>query len=117
MLRRVPGMAHTQGVKVPGAPGSGKRVADGKGVRREAESEGSRRQTLGPRDTNRIRRARWVRLRCKPKPDSCTEAVRVYAAGIEGKGACLTPGGLTGGKGRKRGRPTPEEGQRRQGRP
>jgi len=31
-------------------------LAKGKGVRREAESEGSRRQTLAPRNTNRIRR-------------------------------------------------------------
>ena len=77
----VPGMAHTQGVKVPGAPGSGKRVADGKGVRREAESEGSRRRNLGPRNTNRIRRAQGVRLPNKPKPDSCTEPADVDAAG------------------------------------
>ena len=94
-------MAHTQGVKVPGAPGSGKRVADGKGVRREAESEGSRRRNLGPRNTNRIRRTQGVRLLNKSKPDSCTEPADVNAAGSEGKGACLTPGGLTGGKGAK----------------
>ena len=78
---RLPGMAHTLGVKVPGAPGSGKRVADGKGVRREAESEGSRRRNLGPRNTNRIRRAQGVRLPNKPKPDSCTEPADVDAAG------------------------------------
>ena len=109
----VPGMAHTLGVEVPGAPGSGKRVADGKGVRREAESEGSRRRNLGPRNTNRIRRARRVRPLRRPKPHSCTESANVNAAGIEGKGVGLTPGGLTGGKGAKRGRPTPGQGQRR----
>ena len=32
-------------------------LAKGNGVRREAESEGSRRQTLAPRNTNRIRRS------------------------------------------------------------
>ena len=32
-------------------------LAKGNGVRREAESEGSRRQILAPRNTNRIRRA------------------------------------------------------------
>ena len=99
----VPGMAHTLGVKVPGAPGSGKRVAEGKGVRREAESEGSRRRNLGPRNTNRIRRTRRVRLPNKPKPHGCTEAADVNAAGIEGKGVGLTPGGLTGGKGEGKG--------------
>ena len=31
-------------------------LAKGNGVRREAESEGSRRQTFAPRNTNRIRR-------------------------------------------------------------
>ena len=53
---RVTGMAHTQGVRVSGAPGSGKLVADGKGVRCEAESEGRRGRNLDPRNTNRIRR-------------------------------------------------------------
>jgi hypothetical protein len=68
-------------VKVPSAPGSGKRIAKRKGVRREAESERSGRQTLGPRDTNRIRRTGRARLQDKPKSDSCTEALDVNAAG------------------------------------
>ena len=76
-------MAHTQGVKVPGA---------GKGVRREAESEGSRRRNLGPRNTNRIRRAQGVRLPNKPKPDSCTEPADVDAAGARGEGGVPYPG-------------------------
>ena len=91
-------------------PGSGKRIAKGKGVHREVESEGSRRRNLGPRNTNRIRRTRRVRLRNKPKPHSCTEAGDVNAAGVEAKGVGLTPGGLTGGKGTQRGRPTPRKG-------
>ena len=76
-------------------------------------SEGSRRRNLGPRNTNRIRRTQGVRLLNKPKPDSCTEPADVNAAGVEGKGACLTPGGLTGGKERAKEQADPGEGQRR----
>ena len=46
-----------------------KPLAKGKGVRREAESEGSRRQNLDPRDTNHIRGYRtWASLHDKVKP-------------------------------------------------
>jgi hypothetical protein len=106
----VPGMAHTQGVKVPGAPGSGKRVADGKGVRREAESEGSRRRNLGPRNTNRIRRTRRVRLQNKPKPHSCTEAGDVNAAGTRGERRGPYPGRPHGREGERKGAGHPGEG-------
>jgi hypothetical protein len=34
-------------------------LAEGKGVHREVESEGSRRQNSAPRNTNRIRHIRW----------------------------------------------------------
>ena len=37
-----PGGARFQRVKVPNPPGSGKDIAEGKGVHREVESEGSR---------------------------------------------------------------------------
>jgi hypothetical protein len=37
-----PGDARFQWVKVPNPPGSGKDIAEGKGVHREVESEGSR---------------------------------------------------------------------------
>lgn len=37
-------------------------LAQGKGVYREVESEGSRRQTLAPRNTNHIRHIRWDEL-------------------------------------------------------
>ena len=37
-------------------------LAQGKGVHREVESEGSRRQTLAPRNTNHIRHIRWDEL-------------------------------------------------------
>ena len=45
-------------VKVPDPPGSGKDTAKGKGVRREAESEGSRRQTSDLTNRNHIEVAR-----------------------------------------------------------
>jgi len=37
-------------------------LAEGKGVHREVESEGSRRQTSAPRNTNHIRRNRWDKI-------------------------------------------------------
>ena len=40
-LHRAPSGARFLRVKVPNPPGSGKDIAEGKGVRREAESEGS----------------------------------------------------------------------------
>ena len=45
-------------MKVPSAGGSTKHIAEGKGVHCEVESEGSRRQTTGPTDRNRIRHSR-----------------------------------------------------------
>jgi len=41
-------------VKVLCGPGKGNRKPDGKGVHREVESEGSRRQNAGPTNRNRI---------------------------------------------------------------
>jgi hypothetical protein len=40
-------------------------LAKGNGVRCEAESEGSRRQILAPRNTNRIRRLHSDELACQ----------------------------------------------------
>ena len=42
-------------MKDPNLPGSGKEIAEGKGVHREAESEGSRRQSLRLMNRNRIK--------------------------------------------------------------
>ncbi|WP_159446776.1 hypothetical protein [Anaerovibrio lipolyticus] len=42
-------------MKVRNLPGSGKDIANGKGVHREAESEGSRRQISGLTNRNRIK--------------------------------------------------------------
>ena len=104
-------------MKVPGAPGSGKRAADGKGVRREAESEGSRRRNLGPRDTNRIRLARRVRPRNRPKPDSCTESAHVNAAGTRGERCGPYPGRPHGREGERKGAGHPGEGKGNNGPP
>ena len=45
-------------MKVPSAGGSAKHIVEGKGVRREAGSERSRRQTVDLTNRNRIRHAR-----------------------------------------------------------
>ncbi|HQA50398.1 MAG TPA: hypothetical protein PLT89_06815, partial [Syntrophomonadaceae bacterium] len=48
---------------------SAKHIAKGKGVHREVESEGSRRQTSGLTNRNHIEGiASWVRLQDKLKP-------------------------------------------------
>ena len=41
LFDRTPGGARFQWVQVPNPPGSGKDIAEGKGVHREMESEGS----------------------------------------------------------------------------
>ena len=54
MLVRPAGRTYL-GVKVPCTPGKGKVLAKSKGVPREGESEGSRRQNAAPMNKNRIR--------------------------------------------------------------
>jgi hypothetical protein len=49
------GMSTIQRVEVPSAGGSTKHIAGGKGVRREAGSERSPRQTIGLTNRNRMR--------------------------------------------------------------
>jgi hypothetical protein len=56
-LFSAPGMGADLEVRVLYGAWSWQPLAKGKGVHREVESEGSRRQTLAPRNTNRIRRA------------------------------------------------------------
>ena len=72
------------------SPGSGKEIAEGKGVRRESESEGSRmtgneltgRANLRPDEQEPHTRSRMrVRLPNKLKPDSCTESCGINVAG------------------------------------
>ena len=76
-------------------PNDGKHIAKGKGVHREVESEGSRRQKSGLTDRNRIKGlCIWVRLQAKLKPDSHSEYMWVNAAGIRRKEHVLIWGGL-----------------------
>jgi len=86
-------------VKVPRPPGSGKVIAKGKGVHREVKSEGSRRQSSGLTNRNRIEgRKQEVRLQQKLKPNNCTELFSVNAADIRVKECVSTRGGLAGGE-------------------
>ena len=87
-------------MKVPNPPGSGKGIAEGKGVRREAESEGSRMweqtnhgQTSGLTNRNHILRLRMrVRLHSKPKPNSYTESCVIDVTGRWREGNVWYPG-------------------------
>ena len=66
-----PARTYSNGRKSPNRPDSGKVTAKGKGVRRETESEGSRRQTVGPMNKNLVEG--WkagVMLQKKQKPDN-----------------------------------------------
>ena len=66
-----PARTYSNGRKSPNRPDSGKVTAKGKGVHREVESEGSRRQTVGPMNKNLVEG--WkagVMLQKKQKPDN-----------------------------------------------
>lgn len=64
-----------------------------KGCHREVGSEGSGRQTPGPRYTKRIGGTHsWARRRQDSKPDSHPEGVGVYATGIWEESQCAIPG-------------------------
>ena len=74
-------------MQVRNPPGSGKDIAEGKGVHREVESEGSRMweqtnhgQISGLTNRNHIRLCMRVSLPHKMKPDSYTESCAVNAA-------------------------------------
>ena len=82
-------------MKVPRPLGSGKVIAKAKGVCREAESEGRRRQNSSPTYKNHVRPQARVRLPDKPKSKSCTESLAVNMAGIRRKECVSTRGGLT----------------------
>ena len=67
-------------------PDSGKVTAKGKGVRRETESEGSRRQTSGLTDRNPIKGLRVrIRLQKKSKSDNYPKSPKVNRADIRWK--------------------------------
>ena len=83
-----PGGARFSRVQVPSLPGSGKDIAEGKGVHREVESEGNRmREPTNPRanlwsdeQKSHIRLYMRVSLHNKIKPDSYTESCAVNTA-------------------------------------
>jgi len=84
-------------VKVPKPPDSGKATAKGKGVRREAESEGSRRQTSGLTYRNPIQGLRVrIRLQKKPKSDNYPKSSKVNRADIRWKECVHNRRGLAG---------------------
>ncbi|HRR10186.1 MAG TPA: hypothetical protein PLO56_15970 [Rhodothermales bacterium] len=62
-------------------------LAKGKGVRREAESEGSRRQSPDLTNRNHIQgHDAWASLPNKTKPDCCPERIVVNVAGAWDEG-------------------------------
>ena len=83
LLRRLlvcPAWVQSNGCKSRTRPDSGKCIAQGKGVHREVESEGSRRQTSGLTNRNHIRQQLRVRLQIKPKPNNYPELIAVNVA-------------------------------------
>ena len=66
----------------PIRPGSGKDTAKDKGVHREVESEGSRRQISGLTNRNHIRLQLRIRLHYKPKSNNYSELTVVNVADI-----------------------------------
>ena len=70
-------------MKVPNSPDGGKRIVNGKGVCREAESEGSRMANLWPDEQkSSIRFSVRIRLLYKSKSYNHTKALRIEMAGI-----------------------------------
>ena len=76
-------------MKVSYEPDRGNRKPDGKGVHREVESEGSRRQSAGSTNRNRMGGSQ---AGCIFKSDTCTESLAVDAAGIKREGESALPG-------------------------
>ena len=66
----------------PIRPSSGKDTAKDKGVHREVESEGSRRQISGLTNRNHIRLQLRIRLHHKPKSNNYSELTVVNVADI-----------------------------------
>ena len=81
-----PARTYSKGCKSLNRPDSGKVTAKGKGVRRETESEGSRRQTSGLTDRNPIKGLRVrIRLQKKSKSDNYPKSPKVNRADIRWK--------------------------------
>ncbi len=76
-------------------PDGGNREPNHKGCHREVGSEGSGKQTPGPRYTKRIKGSHsWARGPIDPKPDSHSEGVGVDATGIWEESGHAIPGEL-----------------------
>ena len=92
-----PARSCSNGCKSLDHPDSGKVIANGKGVHREVESEGSRRQTSGLTDRNLIQgRIPWMKLQMELKSDNYPRTVTVNQAGIRWKEYVHNWGGLAG---------------------
>ena len=92
-----PARSCSNGCKSLNHPDSGKVIANGKGVHREVESEGSRRQTSGLTDRNLIQGRRpWMKLQMELKSDNYPRTVTVNQAGIRWKEYVHNWGGLAG---------------------
>ena len=92
-----PARTYSKGCKSLNRPDSGKVTAKGKGVRRETESEGSRRQTSGLMDRNPIKGLRVrIRLQKKSKSDNYPKSPKVNRADIRWKEYVHNWRGLTG---------------------
>lgn len=82
-------------MKVPSAGGSTKHIAEGKGVLREKESEGSSRQTAGLMKKNCVRHLQVGKSAKQDEAQSYTEPV-VQTQQTNGRKDCgLTRGDLT----------------------
>ena len=81
-----PARTYSNWCKSPNCPDSGKVTAKGKGVHREVESEGSRRQAVGPMNKNSVEG--WkagVMLQWKQKPDNYPN-IYLFVPGPAGAG-------------------------------
>ena len=72
----------------------GEQLAEGKGVHREVESEGSWRQNAALMNKKRIRRTWRISRPMTTKSNTLTETTGVDPTGISGKVYCLTRGDL-----------------------
>lgn len=92
-------MGNIYRVKVPNGEGDSSHIADGKGVHREVESEGSPKQTSGLRNTNLIRLTDdWISLQLKVKSVSPQRSSEVDEADIWRERYYPYPGRSTAGQ-------------------
>lgn len=86
------------GFKSPTQPGKGMHYLDGKGVRHEAESEGSRRQNITAVNKKQIRgNDTAMRRQLSSKSHTYPESVAVDVARMNGEGCAHYRGDLASG--------------------